>query len=179
MLFLDEPTIGLDVISQKKVREFLREYTLSKPDHDAAHLHYMQDIEELCERVVIIDHGRVFFDGALQDIIDRLATHKIMTLSRRKGLSAIDFTPYGEVLEKSATEVRLKIPRRQIVAASRDLIAALAVDDFTVEDVPIEDIIREVFFGAAAGSERLVSLRLFQAKSLPVDPLLRDDPDNK
>jgi len=105
----------------------------------------MQDIEELCDRVIIIDHGQVFFDGALQDIIDRLATHKIMTLSRRKPLPAIDFSPYGEVLEKSTTEVRLKIPRKQIVAASRDLIAALEIDDFTVEDVPIEDIIREVF----------------------------------
>ncbi|HEY0258025.1 MAG TPA: hypothetical protein VGC39_11320, partial [Candidatus Methylacidiphilales bacterium] len=67
------------------------------------------------------------------------------TLTRRKGLPEIDFTPYGEIQEKSRDEIRLKIPRKQIVAASRDLIAALEVDDFTVEDVPIEDIIREVF----------------------------------
>ena len=145
VLFLDEPTIGLDVVSQKRVREFLREYTLSNRITTLLTSHYMQDIEELCERVVIIDHGRVFFDGALQDIINRLATHKIMTLSRRKGLPPADFTAYGEVLEKSPTEVRLKIARQRIVTASRDLIAALEVDDFTVEDVPIEDIIREVF----------------------------------
>jgi len=145
VLFLDEPTIGLDVVSQKKVREFLREYTARNRITTLLTSHYMQDIEELCDRVIIIDHGQVFFDGALQDIIDRLATHKIMTLSRRKPLPAIDFSPYGEVLEKSASEVRLKIPRQQIVAASRDLIAALEIDDFTVEDVPIEDIIREVF----------------------------------
>jgi len=145
VLFLDEPTIGLDVMSQKKVRGFLREYTARYRITTLLTSHYMQDIEELCERVIIIDHGQVFFDGALQDIIDRLATHKIMTLSRRKGLRETDYTPYGEVLEKSADEVRLKIPRANIVAASRDLIAALEVDDFTVEDVPIEDIIREVF----------------------------------
>ena len=145
VLFLDEPTIGLDVVSQKKVREFLREYTARNRITTLLTSHYMQDIEELCDRVIIIDHGQVFFDGALQDIIDRLATHKIMTLSRRKPLPVIDFAPYGEVLEKSSTEVRLKIPRKQIVAASRDLIAALEIDDFTVEDVPIEDIIREVF----------------------------------
>jgi len=145
VLFLDEPTIGLDVVSQKKVREFLREYTARHHITTLLTSHYMQDIEELCERVIIIDHGRVFFDGALQDIIDRLATHKIMTLSRRKPLPSIDFAPYGEVLEKSANEVRLKVPRKQIVAATRDLIAALEIDDFTVEDVPIEDIIREVF----------------------------------
>lgn len=145
VLFLDEPTIGLDVMSQKRVREFLHDYTTRNRITTLLTSHYMQDIEELCDRVIIIDHGQVFFDGALQDIIDRLATHKIVTLSRRKGLRETNYAPYGDVLEKGAEEVRLKIPRSKIVAASRDLIAALEVDDFTVEDVPIEDIIREVF----------------------------------
>ena len=145
VLFLDEPTIGLDVVSQKKVREFLREYTARNRITTLLTSHYMQDIEELCERVVIIDHGQVFFDGALQDIIARLATHKIITLTRRKGLREIDLAAFGTVQEKSATEVRLKVPRDHIVQVSRDLITALEVDDFTVEDVPIEDIIREVF----------------------------------
>jgi ABC-2 type transport system ATP-binding protein len=145
VLFLDEPTIGLDVVSQKKVREFLRDYTARNRITTLLTSHYMQDIEELCERVIIIDHGQVFFDGALQDIIDRLATHKIVTLTRRKGLARCELASFGEILEQTPTEVRLKIPRDRIVAASRDLISALEVDDFTVEDVPIEDIIREVF----------------------------------
>jgi ABC-2 type transport system ATP-binding protein len=145
VLFLDEPTIGLDVVSQKKVREFLRDYTTRHRITTLLTSHYMQDIEELCERVVIIDHGRVFFDGALAEIIARLATHKIITLTRRRGLAEIDLAKFGEVLEKSTTQVRLKIPRERIVAASRDLIGVLEVDDFTVEDLPIEDIIREVF----------------------------------
>jgi ABC-2 type transport system ATP-binding protein len=145
VLFLDEPTIGLDVVSQKKVREFLRDYTTRRRITTLLTSHYMQDIEELCERVVIIDHGQVFFDGALAEIIARLATHKIITLTRRRGLAEIELTKFGEVLEKCATQVRLKVPRDRIVAASRDLIGALEVDDFTVEDLPIEDIIREVF----------------------------------
>jgi ABC-2 type transport system ATP-binding protein len=149
VLFLDEPTIGLDVISQKKVREFLREYTSRNRITTLLTSHYMQDIEELCERVVIIDHGQVFFDGALQDIIDRLATHKMMTLVRRKGFAQTDFSAYGEVLERNDNEVKLKIPRSKIVAASQDLITKLQVDDFTVEDVPIEEIIREVFSAQA------------------------------
>jgi ABC-2 type transport system ATP-binding protein len=153
VLFLDEPTIGLDVVSQKKVREFLRDYTARNRITTLLTSHYMQDIEELCERVVIIDHGQVFFDGALQDIIDRLATHKILTLTSRRGLTPTDFTAFGTVLEQSPSQVRLKIPRDRIVAASRDLIAALEIDDFTVEDVPIEDIIRVVF------SERQDELR--------------------
>ena len=101
---------------------------------------------ELPRRVIIIDHGQVFFDGALQDIIDRLATHKMMTLVRRKGFSQTDFKPYGEVLEQNANEVRLKIPRAQIVAATRDLIAALE---------------RAVRYGAYshAAVERILSVR--------------------
>jgi ABC-2 type transport system ATP-binding protein len=149
VLFLDEPTIGLDVISQKKVREFLREYTSRNRITTLLTSHYMQDMEELCERVVIIDHGQVFFDGALQDIIDRLATHKMMTLVRRKGFAQTDFSAYGEVLERNDNEVKLKIPRSKIVAASQDLITKLQVDDFPVEDVPIEEIIREVFSAQA------------------------------
>ena len=127
------------------MREFLCDYTKRNRITTLLTSHYMQDIEELCERVIIIDHGQVFFDGALQDIIDRLATHKMMTLTRRKGFAQTDFSNYGEVLERNENEVKLKIPRGKIVVASVDLIAALQVDDFTVEDVPIEEIIREVF----------------------------------
>src|SRR5438094_257738 len=78
VLFLDEPTIGLDVISQKKVREFLRVYNAENRIITMLTSHYMQDIEELCERVIIIDHGRIHYDGPLSKIIDRFATHKIV-----------------------------------------------------------------------------------------------------
>ena len=109
--------------------------------------HYMQDIAELCERVILIDHGKLFFDGPLKDIIDQLATPQDRRPSRgTRGLRETDFRPYGEVLEKSQIEVQLKGSRkRKIVPTSRDLIAALEVDGFLVEDVPIENIIREVF----------------------------------
>src|SRR5471030_689854 len=118
VLFLDEPTIGLDVVSQKKVREFLKRHNARNRITTLLTSHYMQDIEELCERVIIIDHGQVFFDGALQDIIDRLATHKMMTLTRRKGFPETDFSKYGEVLERNENEVKLKIPRDRFIAAS-------------------------------------------------------------
>src|SRR5204863_7556084 len=78
VLFLDEPTIGLDVTSQKKVREFLRRYTTEHRIVTMLTSHYMQDIQELCERVIIIDHGRLFFDGPLGDIVDRFSTQKIV-----------------------------------------------------------------------------------------------------
>src|SRR4051812_4340348 len=81
VLFLDEPTIGLDVVSQKRVREFLRVYNSEHRIVTMLTSHYMQDIEELCERVIVIDHGKIFFDGPLTDIIDRFSSYKIVTLT--------------------------------------------------------------------------------------------------
>src|SRR5207244_679087 len=78
VLFLDEPTIGLDVVSQKKVREFLRHYNSENRIVTMLTSHYMQDIQELCHRVIIIDRGRIFFDGPLSAIVDRFSTHKIL-----------------------------------------------------------------------------------------------------
>ena len=81
VLFLDEPTIGLDVVSQKRVREFLRLYNQEHRIVTMLTSHYMQDIEELCHRVIIIDHGKIFFDGPLNAIIDRFSGHKIISLT--------------------------------------------------------------------------------------------------
>src|ERR1017187_2595479 len=81
VLFLDEPTIGLDVISQKTVREFLRHYNATQNTTILLTSHYMTDIQDLCRRVIIIDHGRIFFDGKLAEVLDRFADFKIVTLS--------------------------------------------------------------------------------------------------
>jgi ABC-2 type transport system ATP-binding protein len=146
VLFLDEPTIGLDVMSQKKVREFLKYYTAERQITTLLTSHYMQDIEELCERVIIIDHGKLFFDGPLQQIIDRFAKHKLVTLTRRQGLKeAFDFAPWGEVAERNPEQVKLKVPRDQVVTACRELLGVLQADDINIEEVPIEEVIREVF----------------------------------
>src|ERR1700759_1168676 len=96
VLFLDEPTIGLDVVSQKRVREFLRVYNSEHRIVTMLTSHYMQDIEELCERVIVIDHGKIFFDGPLSDIVDRFSGHKIISLSFEEA-AACDFTQFGEI----------------------------------------------------------------------------------
>jgi ABC-2 type transport system ATP-binding protein len=154
VLFLDEPTIGLDVVSQKKVREFLRHYTAQNKITTLLTSHYMQDIEELCERVLIIDHGKLFFDGSLQQILGSFASHKIVSLSRAGGLPECDFSRYGDVLEKDFSSVRLRVSRREIVSASRELLGALQADDISIEEVPIEDVIREVFSRQTTASAR-------------------------
>jgi ABC-2 type transport system ATP-binding protein len=144
VLFLDEPTIGLDVTSQKKVREFLRRYNAEHQIVTMLTSHYMQDIQELCERVIIIDHGRIFFDGPLSAIIDRFATHKIISLTIENGLQC-DFPQFGEVVERGAQSVSLKVPRAKVTDTCRAILASCQVSDISVQEPPVEEVIRQLF----------------------------------
>src|ERR1700740_3414834 len=107
VLFLDEPTIGLDVVSQQRVREFLRIYNEENRLVTLLTSHYMQDIQELCNRVIIIDHGRIFFDGPLSQIIDRFSGYKIISLTFEKQ-AARDLSGFGEIIEQPPVSVQLK-----------------------------------------------------------------------
>ena len=118
VLFLDEPTIGLDVVSQKRVREFLRLYNSEHRIVTMLTSHYMQDIEELCDRVIIIDHGKIFFDGPLNSIIDRFSGYKIISLTFQDA-SERDFSPLGEVIEQTPVSVQLKVPRAKVTETCR------------------------------------------------------------
>lgn len=147
VLFLDEPTIGLDVVSQKKVREFLRHHNTTRRTTILLTSHYMADIEELCDRVVIIDHGSIFFDGRLADVIDRFADHKVITLHSPDAGSCPkeQLAGYGEVIELAPDRVRLKVKRDRVIAACKALLDELPVRDIDIEEVPVEDIIRQLF----------------------------------
>src|SRR5688572_7920000 len=149
VLFLDEPTIGLDVTSQKKVREFLRQYNAANKVVTMLTSHYMQDIEELCARVIIIDRGKLFFDGPLSAIIDRFATHKIVGLAFADD-GTCDFAGLGEVVERTPGRVRLKIPRAKVAETCREVLGACKVTDLKVEEPPVEEVIRQLFHEQAA-----------------------------
>ncbi len=151
VLFLDEPTIGLDVTSQKKVREFLRLYNAEHRIVTMLTSHYMQDIEELCARVIIIDQGRIFFDGPLASVIDRFATHKVVGLTLESG-STCDFSAFGEVLEQTAQTVRIKVPRARVTETCRAVLGSCKVSDISVTEPPVEDIIRQLFHEKRAES---------------------------
>ncbi len=147
VLFLDEPTIGLDVVSQKIVREFLRHHNASRKTTILLTSHYMADIVELCERVIVIDHGTIFFDGKLAEVVDRFADSKIITIHRS---STVDYPPgdlgkYGEVVEQSPGLIRLKVPRDRVIPICKALLDELPVTDIDIQEVPIEDIIRKLF----------------------------------
>lgn len=158
VLFLDEPTIGLDVVSQKKVREFLRLYNAENRIVTMLTSHYMQDIEALCERVIIIDSGKIFFDGPLNSIIDRFATHKILSLVFEGSVEA-DFAPFGEVTGRTPQTVMLKVPRARVTETCRQLLGNYNVTDINVQELPVEEVIRQLF-GEQGGKHPACSTNL-------------------
>jgi len=144
VLFLDEPTIGLDVVSQKRVREFLRIYNEEHRIVTLLTSHYMQDIEALCHRVLVIDHGKIFFDGPLAEIVDRFSGYKILSLTFEKE-GTRDLSAFGEITEQTPVSVQLKVPRAKVTETCRKLLEACDVSDINVQEVPVEEVIRQLF----------------------------------
>lgn len=147
VLFLDEPTIGLDVISSRVVRDFLRRHNQTRKTTILLTSHYMADIQELCERVIVIDHGTIFFDGRLDEILGRFAGHKVVTLrfEPNEASERCDPSRHGEVVERTPGTLKLKVPRERVIASVKALLDEFPVKDFSVEEVPIEDVIRNLF----------------------------------
>jgi ABC-2 type transport system ATP-binding protein len=143
VLFLDEPTIGLDVTMQKRIRSFVAEYNRR---HGATVLltsHYMADVEALCERVIVIHHGGILFDGNLTDLADTFAAWK--TIAVALGNGAVDLAPYGEVIHRDGDVATLRVPKGDTARVTARLLAELEVLDLNVENPPIEDVIELVF----------------------------------
>jgi ABC-2 type transport system ATP-binding protein len=147
VLFLDEPTIGLDVVSQKTVREFLRQHNARHKTTILLTSHYMADIQELCERVIIIDHGSIFFDGRLSDIVDRFADSKLVTIQCEgaASCSAELLGKYGEIVEQTPGSIQLKVKRDRVIPVCKALLDEIPVTDIDIQEVPIEEVIRRIF----------------------------------
>ena len=163
VLFLDEPTIGLDVVSQRTVREFLRAYNREHKTTVLLTSHYMSDIEALCRRVIIIDQGTVFFDGGLSDVLDKFTRSKLLTvdLDERVPWPGLDLADLGKVLEHSPAQLRLKVSRERLVSVCKVVLERLAVVDLRVEEMPAEEVIRQIFAGAGAGAMNMPSETTF------------------
>jgi len=147
VLFLDEPTIGLDVVSQKKMRDFIKEYNHRKKATIILTSHYMDDVKELCKRVVIIDKGRLIFDGELSEITEKYADHKIITVIFSKDVDAKKLEKIGQLREFSFPKAVFAIKREAASLAASELLQNFPIADLNIEEVPIEDVIREVFTG--------------------------------
>lgn len=149
VLFLDEPTIGLDVVAQKKMRDFIRGYNEKFKSTIILTSHYMGDVKELCRRVIIIDSGIILYDGLLNDIIEKFAPHKVISVDfdpstslrvEREKLETI-----GEVIEFDGMHALIHVPSKEAPKRASKLLDKFPVADLTIEEPPIEDIIREVF----------------------------------
>jgi ABC-2 type transport system ATP-binding protein len=147
VLFLDEPTIGLDVVSQKKMRDFIREYNSRKKATIILTSHYMDDVKELCRRVVIIDRGKLIFDGQLSEITHKYADHKLISAILAKEIDAKKLEKVGQVKEYAFPKVVFSVKREAASLAAAELLQHFPVADLNIEEVPIEEVIREVFTG--------------------------------
>jgi len=145
VLFLDEPTIGLDVTMQKRIREFVAEYRRRHAATVMLTSHYMADVEALCERVIVIHHGHILFDGVLSGLADTVAAWKTIAVVLENG--AGDLSGYGEVIHSDGDVVTLRVAKSETARVTARILAEQDVLDLNVEDPPIEDVIELVFAG--------------------------------
>jgi len=143
VLFLDEPTIGLDVTMQKRIRSFIAEYNRRYEATVLLTSHYMADVEALCKRVVVIHHGRILYDGPLTGLADQFAAYKTIGVAVENGNA--DLSRYGEVIHTEGDWITLRVPRADTSSVTARLLTEEQVLDLNVEDPPIEDVIELVF----------------------------------
>jgi ABC-2 type transport system ATP-binding protein len=143
VLFLDEPTIGLDVTMQRRIRQFVSDYNQRNGATVLLTSHYMADVEALCKRIIVIHGGKLLFDGDLSTLLDRFSAFKTIGVTLQNG--SVSFSQYGEVLDQDTGHVTLRVAREKTPEITARILAEQQVDDLTVEDPPIEDIIEKVF----------------------------------
>jgi len=147
VLFLDEPTIGLDVVSQRAVRLFLRDYNRRRKVTIILTSHYMADIKELCERVIVIHKGRKIYDGALDRLESGSGSKKkiVRFIPKDTAFPEAWRSRFGETRREDDGTFTLRVSGEDIVAVAQEVLATGPVADITIEDVPLEDIIAEIF----------------------------------
>ena len=153
VLFLDEPTIGLDVIAQHKIQQFLKHYQEQQNNTILLTSHYMKDIAALCKRVVIIAAGSIYHDGSLEEIVDRFSSHKIVTLQMASDRSLEGLQDLPNVISVEAPKIKFRVDREDVGQTLGEILGLHDVDDIVVEDPPLEEVIANAFSDAAAQQE--------------------------
>ncbi len=149
VLFLDEPTIGLDVTMQTKIRQFIAEYNRRYRATIILTSHYMADVTALCKRVIVIDHGKLMYDGSLDELAARIAPHKLVRVELATNVEGSRLDSYGKVMKIQEQSVELLVPRSKTSEITARILAELPIVDVTIQDPPIEDVIARVFEQAA------------------------------
>ncbi|MBI3973032.1 MAG: ATP-binding cassette domain-containing protein [Chloroflexi bacterium] len=163
VLFLDEPTIGLDVVSQQRVRDFLRQLNREMGTTILLTSHYMDDIQELCPRVLLIDHGRLHFDGPLSTLVEQAAPDKLVTAVYAEPLdeaAIASVEALGQCRRQDTLDplrLRLRVPRQHVPAVAGHMLRLGRVADLSIEDIPVEEIIRGIFSRSTVGGRSMTS----------------------
>ena len=145
VLFLDEPTLGLDIVSQHRIRDFLRRVVAEKKITTILTSHYLQDIEALCRRVVIIDRGRIIHDGSLAAVVKGFSDHKQIELRFSGRAPRLQGSEWGEILTHDEAGIRLRVEPGRVTEVSRRALDLPGLEDIRIESVPLEEVIRKLF----------------------------------
>ncbi len=145
VIFLDEPTIGLDVVTQKRLRDFIGSYGERTGVTIILTSHYMRDIEELCKRAIIIDHGRIIFDGDLRRLVHQHATHKLIEVQFQQAVDAEQLAKFGDVDKADDGQATLRVARDRVPIVAAALLRELPVIDIAIEETSTEEVIRAIF----------------------------------
>ena len=152
VLFLDEPTIGLDVIAQHKIQQFLKQYQRERKITILLTSHYMKDIAALCQRVVIIAGGRIHYDGSLDGVIDNFSSDKIVTLQLADSSDMDSLSNLPNVIEVQPPKVKFRVGRDDVARVLGEILSTRQIEDIVVEDPPLEEVIASVFTQAASAN---------------------------
>jgi len=150
VLFLDEPTIGLDLIGQQKMRDFIYEYNKKNQATVLLSSHNMDNLVNLARRVIVIDDGRILFDGIFGELVERFAKEKVIKLFLAQEGDIKKIETIGTVKKLTFPEVILSVPRSTAAVAAAEILQNFPVNDLTIEEIPIEEVIRRVFKGGLA-----------------------------
>jgi len=154
VLFLDEPTLGLDVTAQAAIRAFVQSYNRRSEATVLLTSHYMADVTALAQRVLVIDQGTLRYDGDLSELVERTAPYRLLRLTLERTVEPRVLAALGEVEPGGELSVTIRVPRADVTARASEALARLPVSDVAIEDPPVEDIIREVFAAGAAEADR-------------------------
>jgi ABC-2 type transport system ATP-binding protein len=153
VLFLDEPTIGMDVTMQARIRQFIAAYNARHGATVILTSHYMADVTALCQRVIVIDQGRLIQDGNLRAMLEHLAPYKVLTLALAQPVRCEELAPFGQVRACNGHKATIQVPREEATRAAAALLTRFAVEDVTIAEPPVEEIVAEMFAGGAPGRQ--------------------------
>lgn len=145
VVFLDEPTIGLDVVVQKRLRSFFKEYNEKYETTIMLTSHNMDDVKELCKRVIIVDDGRIIYDGSISNLIKQHVHFKTISFVLGKRVEREDLGKIGEIITLNDTEGIIKVPRKEVANASAALLKSFPIEDLDIDEMSLDGVIREIF----------------------------------